>query len=265
MLSDSVITIYTDGSCLGNPGPGGWAAVVDDGTSRHKLSGGSSETTNNRMELTGVISALEFLDSPRSVIIHSDSKYVVDAINKGWLENWKRTGWHLASGGEVKNPDLWQRLDKLLGVHDCTFKWVKGHAGNQLNEICDALANQRAADFESGLLSDETVVFVSGVALDRLSNPRFVPEPKPEPELDAGPALEVGPKLVDGGAGYSVDEVMSALDLLIAGLNQRKFDGLERPCGARDFCEFCENADTRQYPCALAYLEATKRKEADAG
>lgn len=133
------ITIYTDGACSGNPGPGGWAAVLSYGEHRREISGGEPATTNNRMELMGVISALELLKRPCRVQLYSDSQYIVNAITKGWLRSWKAKNWR-RKDGELKNPELWQRLDKLLAVHEVTFHWVKGHASNEENNRCDELA-----------------------------------------------------------------------------------------------------------------------------
>ena len=133
------VTIYTDGACSGNPGPGGWAAVLQYGDKTRELSGGEAQTTNNRMELLAAISALELLKEPCEVALYTDSQYLCNAINKGWLKGWKVKGWKRKEG-ELKNPDLWQRLDALLATHAVTFFWVKGHADNAFNNRCDALA-----------------------------------------------------------------------------------------------------------------------------
>ena len=133
------VTIYTDGACSGNPGPGGWAAVLQYGDKTRELSGGEEQTTNNRMELLAAISALELLKEPCEVALYTDSQYLCNAINKGWLKGWKAKGWKRKEG-ELKNPDLWQRLDALLATHAVTFFWVKGHADNAFNNRCDALA-----------------------------------------------------------------------------------------------------------------------------
>ncbi len=138
------VTIYTDGACRGNPGPGGWAAILVYGEHVREMSGGESETTNNRMELLAAISGLSALKESCAVHLTSDSKYLVDAISLGWLADWRRRGWRLRSGGAVKNPDLWQRLCDLLEVHEVTFEWVKGHAGHVYNERCDELATAAA-------------------------------------------------------------------------------------------------------------------------
>ena len=135
------IEIYTDGACRGNPGPGGWGAVLIAGKHRKELFGGEPETTNNRMELTAAIEALNVLKGSRSVLLHTDSKYVMQGITE-WMANWKKRGWKTASKQPVKNQDLWMALDEAIGRHDIQWKWVKGHAGNQGNEDADALANR---------------------------------------------------------------------------------------------------------------------------
>ena len=133
------VTIYTDGACSGNPGPGGWGAILQYKGFTKELSGGEAMTTNNRMELLGVISALHALKEPCSIDLYTDSRYIVDAINKGWLKSWKAKGWK-RKDGELKNPDLWQEIDRLFSVHTVTMHWVKGHAENEFNNRCDALA-----------------------------------------------------------------------------------------------------------------------------
>lgn len=132
------VTIYTDGSCSGNPGPGGWGAILKVGDHEKELSGYAIDTTNNRMELTGVISALSELKTDCKVTLYTDSAYVVNSVNKGWMEGWKQNGWKKKGG--LANIDLWQQLDTLLHVHDVTFIWVKGHASNEYNNRCDKLA-----------------------------------------------------------------------------------------------------------------------------
>ena len=134
------VAIYTDGACSGNPGPGGYGAILVYGGREKELSEGFTETTNNRMELMAVIVALETLKEPCKVTLTSDSKYVVDAIEKGWLENWISRGWKKADGKPALNAELWQRLTVQLDRHDVNFVWVKGHAGHPYNERCDRLA-----------------------------------------------------------------------------------------------------------------------------
>ena len=133
------VCIYTDGACSGNPGPGGWAAILSCMGREKELSGGERETTNNRMELRAVIEALSALTEPREVELWTDSQYIARAINEGWLAGWKRRGWRRKEG-ELKNPELWQRLDALLGEHKVTVNWLRGHDGQEQNERCDALA-----------------------------------------------------------------------------------------------------------------------------
>lgn len=134
------VTIYTDGACSGNPGPGGWGAILMYGTFKKELSGGESHTTNNRMELTGVITALEALKEPCVVELYSDSKYVIDALEKGWARSWKARGWIKADKKPALNPDLWERLLELCQRHTVNLHWVKGHASNPYNNRCDELA-----------------------------------------------------------------------------------------------------------------------------
>ncbi len=133
--------IYTDGACRGNPGPGGWGALLIYGKRRKLMHGGERETTNNRMELTAAIKALNALQDPSNVILHTDSKYVMGGIND-WMPNWKKRGWKTAAKKAVKNQDLWQALDEAAGRHDIDWRWVKGHDGNAGNEIADELANR---------------------------------------------------------------------------------------------------------------------------
>jgi len=135
------VEIYTDGACRGNPGPGGWGAVLIAGRHRKTMHGGAPETTNNRMELTAAIEALNALKGRRKVVLHTDSKYVMDGISQ-WLANWKQRGWKTAGRKPVKNQDLWMALDEATQAHDVTWKWVRGHAGNDGNEEADALANR---------------------------------------------------------------------------------------------------------------------------
>ena len=134
------VEIYTDGACRGNPGPGGWGALLLAGRHRKEMYGGETDTTNNRMELTAVIEALNALKGSRSVILHTDSKYVKDGI-ESWIDNWKKRGWKTSAKKPVKNQDLWMALDEARARHDIDWRWVKGHAGNEGNEEADRLAN----------------------------------------------------------------------------------------------------------------------------
>jgi ribonuclease HI len=134
------VEIFTDGACSGNPGKGGWGAVLRYYGTEKELCGGAIETTNNRMELTAVIKALSALKEPCAVTLTTDSKYVVDAVEKGWVYNWQKNGWRKADKKPALNVDLWEQLLPLLNKHAVTFVWVKGHAGHPENERCDALA-----------------------------------------------------------------------------------------------------------------------------
>lgn len=142
------VLVYTDGACLGNPGPGGWAAILKCGSYVEELHTGDPDTTNNRMELTGAIAALKFIPGERrEVTLCSDSKYVVDGMSKGWAKGWRANGWRKADGNPAKNADLWDQLLKLSSRHNVNFRWVKGHSGDPMNERCDMLATMEAEKF----------------------------------------------------------------------------------------------------------------------
>ena len=142
------VEIYTDGSCKKNPGPGGWGAILVFGEHKKELSGGEPSTTNNRMELLAAIYALEQLKYPCEVTLTTDSKYLCDAIIKGWAISWKRKGWVRSNKEPAANPDLWERLLRLLEIHKVEFVWVKGHNGHPFNERCDEMATQAADSFK---------------------------------------------------------------------------------------------------------------------
>lgn len=139
-MEKSTVNIYTDGACSGNPGPGGYGVVLEFKGNIKELSGGEKLTTNNKMELTAVIKGLEALKKPCNVILCTDSKYVVDSIQKGWVYKWRDNGWMRTKKDKALNSDLWQRLLELLEIHNVEFEWVKGHAGHPQNERCDKLA-----------------------------------------------------------------------------------------------------------------------------
>ena len=141
------VTIYTDGACSGNPGPGGWGAVLLYGTHRKEISGGEAATTNNRMELTAVIRALALLKEPCQVELYSDSKYVIDALEKGWARGWQKRGWVKSDKKPALNPDLWQQLLELVDRHQLHYHWVKGHAENPENNRCDQMAVAESKKF----------------------------------------------------------------------------------------------------------------------
>lgn len=141
------VQIFTDGACSGNPGPGGWGAILRYGDKVKELSGGEPKTTNNRMEMSAVIAALSALKEPCRVTLTSDSKYVIDAITKGWAKKWKSNNWIKSDKKPALNSDLWETILKLLDIHDVTFVWVKGHAGHPENERCDELAVMESKKF----------------------------------------------------------------------------------------------------------------------
>ncbi|MFN3590903.1 MAG: ribonuclease HI [Thermaurantiacus sp.] len=149
MADRPVVTIATDGACKGNPGPGGWGAILISGERRHELSGAEQQTTNNRMELQAAISALGALRRPARVTLLTDSVYLRDGISK-WIHSWQRNGWRTADRKPVKNADLWQALVEAARPHDVDWQWVKGHAGHPLNERADELANAAIAAMQAG-------------------------------------------------------------------------------------------------------------------
>jgi len=140
------VVIHTDGACSGNPGPGGWGSILEYDGHEKELSGGEAATTNNRMELTAAIEALRALKSRSSVELHTDSVYLRDGITK-WIHGWKRNGWKTSDKKPVKNAELWQALDQLAAAHDIDWRWVRGHAGHDLNERADELARQGMAPY----------------------------------------------------------------------------------------------------------------------
>lgn len=140
-MKTKTVSIYTDGACKGNPGAGGWSAILVFGSAEKELCGGERLTTNNRMELTAAIEGLKALKEPCRVTLYSDSQYLVNAINKGWLAGWKQKGWRKADKSPVLNDDLWKTLDMLLSMHEVELVWVRGHDGHAYNERCDALAS----------------------------------------------------------------------------------------------------------------------------
>lgn len=142
------VEIFTDGACSGNPGPGGWGAVLRYGSAEKELLGGAADTTNNRMELSAVIAALSALKEPCKVTLTSDSKYVIDAVTKGWAKKWQANGWVKSDKKPALNADLWEKLLALLEKHDVRFVWVKGHAGHPENERCDRLAVEQSMKYK---------------------------------------------------------------------------------------------------------------------
>ncbi len=149
MTGSDTVEIYTDGACSGNPGPGGWGAILRHGETEREISGGAPDTTNNRMELMAAIQALEALKRPVTARVHTDSTYVKDGITK-WMDQWKARGWRTAAKKPVKNVDLWQRLEEAAGRHEVSWHWVRGHSGHPENERADELARQGLAEARDG-------------------------------------------------------------------------------------------------------------------
>ena len=141
------VTLYTDGACSGNPGPGGWGAILEFQGVEKEFSGGEKETTNNRMELTAVIAGLSALKEPCIVELYSDSKYVIDGLSKGWAVSWRKNGWRKADKKPALNPDLWEKLLDLTEIHQLRYHWIKGHAENEKNNRCDQLAVAESKKF----------------------------------------------------------------------------------------------------------------------
>ena len=157
----SLVKVYTDGACSGNPGPGGWGAVLLWRGSQRRLQGGEEETTNNRMELTAAIKALEALKRPCKVELYSDSTYLIHAFTQGWLAKWQANGWHKSDKKPVENQDLWLQLLALCGKHSISWHKVKGHSDDDYNNICDAMATAEAARFRADAEDAEDVVIIS--------------------------------------------------------------------------------------------------------
>lgn len=162
----SKIFIFSDGACSGNPGPGGYGVILRYGDMEKELSGGEAHTTNNRMELMGVITGLKALKHPCDVIIQTDSRYVIDGIEKGWAKSWKKNGWVKSNKKPAANSDLWECLLQLLEIHRVEFCWIKGHAGHPENERCDRLAVQKSREYKNSSgseLSKSDIAFLQSV------------------------------------------------------------------------------------------------------
>jgi ribonuclease HI len=151
-MSKPRVAIWSDGACSGNPGPGGWGAILEWNGHRKEINGGDAATTNNRMELTAAIEALSALKAPSTIEFHTDSQYVRGGVT-GWIKAWKKNGWRTADRKPVKNVDLWRKLDALASVHDIRWRWVRGHAGDAKNERADELAREGLEPFRPGRLS----------------------------------------------------------------------------------------------------------------
>lgn len=272
MKPDAII--YTDGSCLGNPGPGGWGAVIRIGDDIKEMSGGAPRTTNNRMELTGVITALNSLRGPHLVTLFTDSQYIVRAFNERWIYGWKKRGWAKADG-ELKNKDLWQELYALTQKHTVTWMWVKGHNGNEYNERCDKLAVAAAKKFSS---DDTTPDFTYGghdtSEDDEDAKSPVVQgrpqEPKPTEHVAEQATLWDAPKEPEPvkQAPTQTDSTIMAAFGQFMQESSAKINGTPFPCGGEPWCVFCkEKSPDDEYTgcrCVAAYMEYRK-EETNAG
>jgi ribonuclease HI len=198
------VMIYTDGACSGNPGPGGWSAILVCGSNEKELSGGKTSTTNNEMELTAAVEALSALKSPCAVELYSDSAYLVNCMTQGWYRKWQRNGWKTAEGNPVANRELWEQLIELTEKHDVTFLKVKGHAGHEYNERCDQLAKAAVPKANSeDVIANMEYEIVAGLRDAILKDQEDIPKESIE-ELER-PARETAEKLLG----------MSALDAAV--------------------------------------------------
>lgn len=222
--------IYTDGACSGNPGCGGWAAIIIVGDNVQELSGGSPDTTNNRMELMGVINGLKALRGPHNVTILSDSEYITNAFNKNWITSWKKNGWQ-RSLGDLANKELWQELDALTSKHNCIFKHVRGHSGDKYNERADQLAVAQRIAYSKGEGAPGEVT--------RTTMPR-------EDETSYCKTTKEAPSTAD-----IHDSISYAIQNLLDELGKRDA-GFQRPCGAFNWCHGCDGEG--KYPCVDPYL-----------
>lgn len=247
-MSSFDYALYTDGSCIGNPGPGGWAAVLITGHEEEKISGGHPLTTNNRMELMSVIEGLKLVPSNERIAVFSDSKYIVDAFNQKWIYGWRKNGW-TRSAGELKNKDLWMELYDLVSVRSVSFFWVKGHDGNKYNEICDQIASQMSLYYQSHSEDQNPrsdCVVETGAVGSQIDFSLF---PDEDSSIDSDNNLhQTG---VDPSNDFAdVERVYAALDHLL-GLTY--FHNRTRLCGVQPFCDFCTG--DLNYPCARAYVK----------
>lgn len=250
-----MIEIYTDGACKGNPGAGGWAAVILDGdTVIEELSGGVPETTNNIMELTAVREALRYvcgIERTDEILVYSDSQYICKAFNDGWLDNWKNAGWLKSDGTAPKNLEIWQELDRLTAPYRSSdtmtrdriqFSWVKGHSGNPYNERCDKLAVKASRDVRQGKGA------VSEPTQEKPPMQEDVPAEEqvtllPVPRMGENPDVVLCEKMA-----------LQVLDMTLMENHAISCNGDARPCGSRPYCKKCEDAEGREYPCARAYI-----------
>lgn len=241
--------IYTDGSCNPNPGPGGWGAIVIVGEQRKRLSGGSPKTTNNRMELTGVINALSSLRGPHIVTLYTDSEYIVNAFVKHWIDGWKQRGW-AKTDGELKNKDLWQLLDKLAAKHTITWNWVKGHAGNKYNEECDKMAAAAAQSYQNGNEDNPALLF------------GMEQEMEPPTEEEAKTVVNETPAEAPAAESTQDNDTIKYFQRYMERVSIEK-NGIPHPCGGEPWCEHCRGMEPEDGSCRCAEAYIAYLKERD--
>ena len=254
--------LYTDGSCFGNPGAGGWAYVLINGQNETRRHGGHPMTTNNRMELTGVISGLKQVPEKASVAVFTDSQYITNAFNKKWVFNWKKNGW-MRNDGELKNKELWIELYNLVSRRTVSFNWVKGHNGDHYNEMCDRAATAMSEYYQNHYdgevesfpqVHEEEQRSLFDVPVVSNLVDQSVPEIQTVEE--AGPVREeTGSALVE-----ELESVYCALEQL---LGLTFFRGRPHLCGSQFFCDYC--GGDFEHPCAKSYIRATAAAKGEGG
>lgn len=249
------MVLYTDGACHGNPGPGGWAYVlIADGKKAASRAGGAPETTNNRMELMAVINGLKAMERGSKLTVRSDSQYVINAFTKGWVEKWKANGWS-RSGDELANRDLWKTLYLLAQSHTIEWKWIRGHAGEQYNELCDRMATQAAQAYADGELvpipSDQEIAAES---LPQTESEQMSMLPATQEQGSRESACQANQAEMKELKGALADALF-VLDMSLIHANIRDY-GLEMPCGACPWCDCCTEQMPQEgcFSCAKAYV-----------
>lgn len=263
MFGEKKASIYTDGSCLGNPGPGGWGAVILIDGSKQSLSGGDYYTTNNRMEMSAVINALDSLPGDGFKIdLFSDSQYVINPFNKNWIRKWKRDGW-TRGGEELKNSDLWQILYQAASRHEITWHWVKGHAGNHFNELCDQMAVAKSKEYENfGPPPEENPFLPREQELEQMTLDERIPTIYVEDDESVVASGICNDGIIDEPASpqeMAVPDEIAALDTFMQNTHKVQ-DGMNRPCGLYEYCDYCSDATATPCPCAIAYLNFYRHK-----
>ena len=256
-MSNYDYTLYTDGSCQSNPGPGGWAYVLISGQKEERFCGGTRVTTNNRMELTAVIRGLTRVPEGSSVAVYSDAQYVTNAFNKGWIHNWKRLGWNNGSG-TLKNTELWKNLDGLVKARNVTFVWVKGHNGNKYNEICDEAANAVSERYrqlvEKEALSPETKEKTTSEQVELEQSSLFDSMPVMQDDSSfVQESINHTDEMKEAIASVDTKELDMAYSALEHLLHLTIFRSRPHICGSKSFCDFC--GGDIDFPCAKAYTE----------